>query len=258
MSVRCCVLGSGSRGNCTLVESGDTRLLIDGGFSGRETARRLELIGRSVDSLTAILVTHEHNDHISGVGVLSRRCSLPVWANGPTHRASSSRMKNLFCRREFATGERFTINGLEIHPFAVSHDTVDPVGFVISDGHQTLGYCTDTGRITRLISYHLGHCQGLILEANHDPQMLMDGPYPTPLKQRVRSSQGHLANDDAGAFLRQLCQASLRQVILAHLSETNNEPSLALQTVQNSLDGLEHGLVFTVATQDRPTPLIAI
>ncbi|WP_456473299.1 MBL fold metallo-hydrolase [Desulfolithobacter sp.] len=256
--MRCCVLGSGSRGNCTLVESGDTRLLIDGGFSGREVVRRLELIGRSAKHLTAILVTHEHNDHISGVGVLSRRCSLPVWANDPTHRASSSRLKKLFCRREFATGERFTINGLEIHPFAISHDTADPVGFVISDGQHALGYCTDTGRITRLISHHLSRCQGLILEANHDPQMLMDGPYPMVIKQRVRSSQGHLANDETGSLLRKLCHPSLRQVILAHLSETNNDPRLALETVQNSLGGIEHGPELIVSTQDRPTPLITI
>ena len=253
-----CVLGSGSKGNCTLVESGSTAILIDAGFSGKEIRRRLALINRSPEELTAIVVTHEHGDHISGVGVLSRRCSLPVYANFGTHQASESRVKKLYKSYEFGTGESFVVGDLEIHPFRVSHDTADPVGFVISDEGSAVGYCTDTGRVSKLISHHVRRCQALILEANHDPQMLMDGPYPMPLKQRVRSNQGHLANGDAARFLADLVNSSLQHVILAHLSETNNLPEIALDRVQQELQPLEIGFKITLAGQAGPTPVFSV
>ncbi len=253
-----CVLGSGSKGNCTLVESGSTSILIDAGFSGKEISRRLALINRSPDDLTAIVVTHEHGDHISGVGVLSRRYNLPVYANYGTHLASESRVKKLHKRVEFGTGECFVVNDLEIHPFRVSHDTADPVGFVVSDTHSALGYCTDTGRVTKLIAHHIRKCKGLVLEANHDPQMLMDGPYPMPLKQRVRSNQGHLANGDAARFLADLVDSSLQYVVLAHLSETNNLPDLALTRVQQELQSLEPLFNLVLAGQGNPTTLFSL
>ncbi|MCI5132018.1 MAG: MBL fold metallo-hydrolase, partial [Candidatus Electrothrix sp. EH2] len=144
------VLGSGSKGNCTLIESGSTCILIDAGFSGKEINRRLALINRSSDDLDAILITHEHGDHISGVGVMSRRCNLPVYANAATHEAAEKRVKTLHQRCEFATGTGFTLNNLYIHPFRISHDTADPVGFLVSDGECAVAYCTDTGKITTL------------------------------------------------------------------------------------------------------------
>ena len=253
-----CVLGSGSKGNCTLVESGSTTILIDAGFSGKEVSRRLALINRSPENLSAILVTHEHGDHISGVGVLSRRCKLPVYANRGTHQASESRVKKLHKRVEFGTGERFVVGDLEIHPFQVSHDTADPVGFVVSDGNSALCYCTDTGRVTKLIAHHVRKCRALILEANHDQQMLMDGPYPMPLKQRVRSNQGHLANGDAARFLAGLVNSSLQYVILAHLSETNNLPEVAMARVQEELRSTEFGFEILLAGQDSPTGFISL
>ena len=253
-----CVLGSGSKGNCTLVESGSTTILIDAGFSGKEISRRLALINRSPEELTAILVTHEHGDHISGVGVLSRRCNLPVYANFGTHHASESRVKKLYKRVEFGTGDCFVVDDLKIHPFRISHDTADPVGFVVSDGGSAVAYCTDTGRVTKLIGHHVRKCQALILEANHDPQMLMDGPYPMPLKQRVRSSQGHLANGDTARFLADLVNSSLQYVVLAHLSETNNLPEIALARVQQELQSSEIGFQITLAGQDSPTSIFSL
>jgi phosphoribosyl 1,2-cyclic phosphodiesterase len=247
------VLGSGSKGNCTFVASGSTAILIDAGFSGKEIVRRLEMIGRSVDELHGIIVTHEHGDHISGVGVLSRRCGLPVYANEGTHRGAAGRVKKLHSCREFGTGEGFVIGDLEIHPFRISHDTADPVGFVVSDGRHSLACCTDTGRVSKLIKHHVHTCDALIIEANHDPQMLMDGPYPMPLKQRVRSSQGHLANGDAARFLAGLADSTLRCVVLAHLSETNNLPQLALARVERELAGLEPGFRLLLAAQDTVT-----
>jgi phosphoribosyl 1,2-cyclic phosphodiesterase len=256
--MRICVLGSGSRGNCTLVEAGSTVLLIDNGFSGVEISRRLRVIDRGPSMLTAILVTHEHNDHIAGVGVLSRQAGVPVYANPATHGAAEERLGRLSSRREFGTGEAFAIGDLQIHPFAVSHDTADPVGFVISDGRCRVGYCTDTGKITTLIEYHLLGCHALILESNHDPQMLRDGPYPPKLQQRVRSNQGHLANEDAGRFLKKTVsgKSNLVHVVLAHLSETNNLPRLALEAARTNLGPDFERLQVVAARQDRPCALL--
>jgi phosphoribosyl 1,2-cyclic phosphodiesterase len=252
--VKFSVLGSGSKGNCTLVEAGSTRLLIDNGFSGKEIVNRLGSLGIPPESLTALIVTHEHDDHVKGVGVLARRLSLPVYANAATHRAAESRIGMVPLRREFVAGEPFAIEGLRIHPFAVSHDTADPVGFVVSDGVCRLGYCTDTGRITRLIHHHLLRCQALILEANHDVQMLKDGPYPLPLQQRVLSSRGHLANVDSLVFAAQLAEERLRLLVLAHLSEMNNHPDLVLREARQRLPRVEALRVF-LAGQGQASPL---
>ena len=254
--MKICVLGSGSKGNCTLVESGDTTILIDAGFSGVEIQRRLQLIGRQLESITAILITHEHSDHISGAGILSRKAQIPLYANSGTYHATGSRLGKLFARGEFGTGEQFIIDGMQVHPFAVSHDTSDPVGFVVSDGTHRFGYCTDTGKITTLIEYHLQGCDALVLESNHDPKMLREGPYPLYLQQRVRSNKGHLANEDAGRFLKKLATRGLKHVVLAHLSETNNLPELALQSVKDNLDGSMKQTSIISAAQASPSPII--
>jgi phosphoribosyl 1,2-cyclic phosphodiesterase len=256
--MRFCVLGSGSKGNCTLFESATTSILIDAGFSGVEIQRRLARIGRRSEDIHAILITHEHRDHVSGVGVLSRRNNIPVYANVPTYRAAETIVGDLYRAVEFETGESFVINDLEIHPFSISHDTADPVGFVITDGITIGGYCTDIGKITRLTTHHLKRCQGLVLESNHDPLMLQEGPYPFPLKQRVRSSQGHLANHEAGELLCELSQGVLQQVILAHLSETNNLPELALQTVTDILFRDNRKLAVLMSNQDVPSDIVEI
>ena len=253
-----CVLGSGSRGNCTYVETGNASILIDAGFSGKEIARRLALINRSPAQLRAIFVTHEHNDHITGVGVLSRRFQLPVYANIGTFKASEKKLGKVFEFREFSTGVTFPFAGFEIHPFAVSHDTADPVGFVIQSKGRSLGYCTDTGKITKLMEHLLGGCHGLILEANHDPGMLQDGPYPLPLKQRVRSNMGHLANGDAACFIRSLGEGPLQTLVLAHLSETNNHPDLVIQAILNGCDGGNCCPDPVLAEQAVPGPLITL
>lgn len=254
--MKVCVLGSGSRGNCTLVESGDTSILIDAGFSGVEIRRRLQLIGRELEGITAILITHEHNDHISGAGIVSRQAKMPLYANSATFKATGSRLGKLFSFKEFGTGERFSLNGLQVHPFAVSHDTADPVGFVVSDGMHSVGYCTDTGKITTLVEYHLRDCDALVLESNHDPKMLRDGPYPLHLQQRVKSNQGHLANEDAGRFLQKMAARNLKCVLLAHLSETNNLPELALDCAQQHLDGYSETIQIIAASQHAPSVCI--
>ena len=251
------VLGSGSKGNCTLVQAGSTRVLIDNGFSGKEVLARLHQIGVAAETLTALVITHEHADHIKGVGVLARRLRLPIYANAATYRAGEQHLGTLPQRCEFGTGESFMIDGLHIHPFALSHDSVDPVGFVVDDGEQRLGYCTDTGTITRLMYHRLRHCQALILEANHDVELLRQGPYPLPLQQRVLSNRGHLANADALAFARSLLPGELRCLVLAHLSEVNNRPQLVQVEVERQLCQAGE-LRVLLAEQGRPLPLVAV
>lgn len=250
------VLGSGSRGNSLFVESGDTALIIDNGFSGKELESRLNSIGRSLSSIDGVCVTHEHNDHVSGVGVVSRRYKVPVYGNSGTLAASEQKMGKLHRRIEFDTGDRLAIRDLEIVSFPVSHDTVDPVGYVISDGSRYLGYCTDTGTTTRLMEVRLARCHGLVLEFNHNLEMLRKGPYPIPLQQRVRSTLGHLANEDAADFLTRLMHPQLKYGVLAHLSETNNTPELAYTAACPCFHEQEAELV--MSRQEGPTALLAL
>jgi len=251
------VLGSGSKGNSVYIEEGRTAILIDNGFSGKELEQRLGAIGRSLDNLTAICVTHEHNDHISGVGVVSRRCKVPVYANGGTIAGAEKKIGTPFRFVEFATGDELAIQDLAVRSFRIAHDTADPVGFVISNGREYLGYCTDTGSVSKLMELRLARCHGLILEFNHNLEMLKNGPYPLVLQQRVRSSQGHLANEDAGHFLQRLLHRNLKATVLAHLSEMNNTPELALRAARESI-GAEPCGELMVADQQRPTRLISL
>ena len=230
-----CVLCSGSKGNATYIESGGTRILIDAGMSGVELQKRLAAIGVELPAVDAILVTHEHNDHVQSVGVLSRRGKIPVYANSATFSAAAKVTKKLFSYNEFETGGSFHFRNLEIHPFSISHDTEDPVGFRISDGSVSLGYCTDTGKVSRLMQHRLASCQALVLESNHDIEMLQNGKYPPYLKQRIRSGHGHLANVEAATLLQELAHEKLQHVVLAHLSEENNHPEIALQAAVEAL-----------------------
>jgi phosphoribosyl 1,2-cyclic phosphodiesterase len=225
--MRFSVLGSGSRGNSVYIESGKTGILIDAGFSGKEIEGRLQSIGRDLGRIDALCITHEHNDHICGVGVLSRRCKIPTYINEGTFAAGEKKIGKLSLHKEFETGDILQIGDLQVRSFRISHDTADPVGYVVSDGQKSLGYCTDTGKISHLIGQRLAQCNGLILEFNHNLQMLKNGPYPLSLQQRIRSSRGHLSNEDAAAFLAGLIGDHLRTAVLAHLSATNNTPELA-------------------------------
>jgi phosphoribosyl 1,2-cyclic phosphodiesterase len=256
--VKFSVLGSGSKGNSIFVESGSTAILVDGGFSGREIAERLSRIDRDISCLKAVFVTHEHHDHISGVGVVSRRCRVPVFANQGTYRGAGKRLTKLFKQSEFETGEAVDFDGLQVRSFAISHDTADPVGFVIDDGKSRLGICTDTGIPTRLISRRMAQCDALVVEFNHDPVMLKNGPYPQSLKQRVNSSQGHLSNSDGAGLLDSVIHDGLRQVVLAHLSETNNLPEIAYREAEKVVKGRLELSVLSISDQQHPTGLFEI
>jgi len=250
--MRICLLASGSKGNAIMLESGQTRLLIDAGLSAREIRRRLGLIGVDAESLTALLITHEHTDHVRGLGPLVRQLDIPVYLQSDLARRLSDVGKNE-CVREFVDGEDFTINDLTVRPFAVTHDSLAPVGFTFVGELGKVGVATDLGVVTRLVTDCLGDCRVLVLETNHDEAMLRDGPYPWKLKQRVRGSHGHLSNNSGSALLQDLLWSGLETVFLGHLSETNNRPELAVEAVRQVLDGQDTCMPeLLVGRQDKP------
>jgi len=263
--MRFCVLGSGSKGNATFVESGQTRLLIDAGFSGKEIERRLLSIGIEPETLSGILITHEHSDHTRGAAILSRRYGFPVFVNDATLEAALPVLENLRFRHAFITGNTFVFQDVQIHPYAISHDAADPVGFLVNDGERIMGYCTDTGAVSKLMHHRLSNCHGLVLECNHDPDLLRNGPYPPSLQQRVRGKTGHLANADAADFLAAILHDGLEHVVLSHLSESNNRPHLAQEAMNGVLEKLrkEHGgaravPVISLAHQDRVGEFVSL
>lgn len=232
--MRVCLLASGSRGNSALIEVDGTRLLIDAGLSGRETERRLAPLGLTGDDLHAILVTHEHHDHVTGIGPLARRYSIPVFIDEQTHRALP-RLGSLERLNYFTAGEDFTVHDLQIDPFSTTHDAINPVGFSIRSSEGKIGFVTDLGCATRLVLEQLKEARVLVLEANHDEQMLLDGPYPWHLKERIRSRHGHLSNHDCARMLADLAWPGLEALFLAHLSEENNCPELCAQQLGSVL-----------------------
>lgn len=234
--MKICLLASGSKGNSILVESGQTRLLIDAGISARELRKRLDSVGVDATSLNALLITHEHTDHVRGLGPLVRQLDLPVYLQTDL----AGKLPDVGkpeCVHEFADGENFTVNDLTIRPFAITHDSLAPVGFTLSGEQGKVGVATDLGIATRLVKECLQECRALVLETNHDEEMLRDGPYPWSLKQRVRSNHGHLSNSACGSLLQDLLWDGLDTVFLGHLSETNNRPELALDAVNQVLAG---------------------
>ncbi len=224
--MRVCLLASGSKGNAVFIDAGETRLLIDVGLSAREIDRRLRSIGVEADSLHAILVTHEHLDHVRGVGPMARRYDLPLYMHPDTHRALP-RIGKIANLHEFDVGAPFCVRDLEIRPFPITHDARAPVGFSVNTPAGKIGVATDLGIATRLVTDCLKESKVLVLESNHDEQMLQDGPYPWHLKQRIKSAQGHLSNTASAELLDGLIWNGLSAVFLAHLSETNNEPDMA-------------------------------
>jgi len=224
--IRFASLGSGSKGNATLVSCGETHLLIDCGFAMKETTRRLQRLGVEPAELTAVLITHEHGDHIGGAGALVRRYQLPLYTTNGT-KISGRFNGEVPDWRAINPEHSFAVKDLEVWPVTVPHDAREPVQFVISDGANRLGVLTDLGSITPHVVRHFQSCQALVLEANHDPDMLARGPYPVSLKRRVGSDFGHLSNQQAADFLTQIETDKLSHLVASHLSEQNNDPYLA-------------------------------
>jgi len=241
--MKVCVLASGSSGNCIFAGSATTRILIDAGLSGRETARRLELIGAPLASIRGICLTHEHGDHTAGLAALHTRAGIPLYANAGTIEAvrQDDKLRNLKWR-VFTTGAAFSIGDLTITPFSVSHDAYDPVGFIVTSDQIRVGIVTDIGVSTHLVRERLRHCQALIVEANHDERLLTDAQRPWHLKQRIAGRQGHLSNQRAAELIAEIAGDDLNQVFLFHLSLDCNRPELALKPTREVLRrrGLAH------------------
>jgi phosphoribosyl 1,2-cyclic phosphodiesterase len=251
-----CMLASGSRGNAIYISDGTTSVLVDAGLSGIEIERRMVSRGLRPETLHGILVSHEHGDHLKGVGVLARRYRLPVYINQRTLASAPPQLGSIKEIRPFTCGRDFSIEAIDIHPFSISHDAEDPAGFVFGRNGDRIGLATDLGMATAMVREHLKGSRLLILEANHDVKMLETGPYPWPLKQRIMSRIGHLSNEDSRRLLGSLIHDRLEHVILAHLSETNNTPEKALSAVGPALNGSRARL--SVALQDQAGPIIRI
>ena len=255
MALEVCVLGSGSRGNCTYVSSGETSILIDAGLSCRQIARRLEQIGVGMDRLAAVCLSHEHADHITGLATLHKRYGLPLFANRGTVEALiySDRFADLRWN-VFSTGATFHIGDLAVHPFSLPHDAYEPVGFRISCEGTSVTVATDVGMPTTLLREHLRQSSLVVIESNHDEQLLRDSSRPPSLIQRILGRQGHLSNEAAGALLAEVAHPGLSCVFLAHLSEECNRPELAVASVRHALEKAGHAHVEVHCTfPDRPS-----
>lgn len=239
-------LGSGSRGNATIVTHGKTTLMIDCGFSAREAEKRLQQLDIDARSLTAILITHEHADHMAGVRVMARKHRLPVYATPGTAGCLPADINAHI--REFNCHERFTINDIEVEPFPVPHDAREPSQFVFGSGQHRLGLLTDVGSITPLIEDTLNACDGLLLETNHDVTMLEQGEYPEHLKRRVGGRLGHLNNVQSATLLEKIDTSKLQHIMAMHISEKNNCPSIVVPLLAKALQCEENWI--GVAEQD--------
>ena len=239
MSVQFTILGSGSNGNCAYLESGNTRLLIDAGFSARQIRERLASIGRSPETLTGILLTHEHTDHTNGLGTLCKANRIPIYCNRLTKEAVEMQFKPAdpakripFDFRVFSTGASFEVGNVAVDTFSVPHDAYDPVGFLLRSNGCRIGFLTDLGHATKLVMARVRTAHVLVLETNHDMKLLQDDvKRPWSVKQRISSRHGHLCNEAAADVLAEIMTADLRHVYLGHLSRDCNSPELAYRTV---------------------------
>lgn len=228
------VLGSGSRGNATLVKSGKTCLMVDCGFSVKETEARLARLDCKGDSITAVLVTHEHSDHSKGVGAFARKYDIPVWATRGT--ATNARFGKLAEFIKLNAEQIFDLGDLQIQSFPVPHDAREPCQFCFTDGNKRLAILTDAGSTTAHMEQLISGCDGLMLECNHDRDMLWDSLYPQRLKERVAGQFGHLSNIQAAEFLQRIDTSMLSQLVAMHLSEKNNTQALARYALSDTLD----------------------
>ncbi|MBN8733261.1 MAG: MBL fold metallo-hydrolase [Acidobacteria bacterium] len=239
--LKVCVLATSSSGNCTFIGTGATRILIDAGLSARETAARLEAIGERLDAIDAILVTHEHSDHVCGLPVLLKKLGVPVYVSEITSRQidwseAESKKRGAAVVRTFAAGAEFTVGEFKVQSFSVPHDAVDACGFTVAGPAMKIGLAMDLGYVPENVRYQLDGCELVVLESNHDLEMLKVGPYPWALKQRVMGRRGHLSNDLAAEYLLESFDARVGTLVLGHLSEQNNHPEIARMVAQQAIE----------------------
>lgn len=242
MGVSVSVLASGSRGNSAIVQSSSTRILVDAGISCRETFKRMQEAGDDPQALSAIVITHEHSDHVAGLLVLARKLRLPVFMTGATHQAWSRAVRDATGEPPdteriefFSSGRSFQIGDIAVTPFTIPHDAADPVGFTFRSEGVKVGMATDLGYMPASVRDHLRSCDVLVLESNHDLEMLRVGPYPWSVKQRVGSRTGHLSNKALAEFFAGDYDGGASYIVLAHLSEQNNHPEVAKREAEVAL-----------------------
>ncbi len=253
MTVEFCPLASGSKGNCLYLSTAKIKILIDAGLSAKATSVRLASLGVRLEEIQAILITHEHTDHIKGLSVLGSRYGIPIFANSDTARGIIAASGSALPFKIFSTGETFSFGDLEIHPFSIQHDTLDPVAFTIRAGNTKLGICTDLGCVTTLVRSQLQSCHFLFVEANHQPSMVHACNRPLIYKQRVLSRQGHLSNEECADLVASVMHSELKHIYLAHLSSECNHPELALNIVREKIESLSAKPGLSIAYQDAPS-----
>ena len=267
ISLRVTILGSGSSGNCTLLETSETRLLVDAGLGKKETLRRLAAVGRDVDRLDGIVISHEHSDHIGSLAQVLGQWRTTVYLNEATHTEvmrilPETSHKRLDRVEHFQAGQRFMVGDIEVSPFQIPHDAVDPVAFTFRANGTKVAIVTDLGYLPELVKVHLRDSDCLMLESNHDLEMLKVGPYPWHIKQRVMSRHGHLSNHAVSEFLSdaEAFDARARFIVLAHLSEQNNNPDTATIFAKEALGRRSGSSAFSgellVAKQASPLPTL--
>lgn len=265
MGVSVSLLASGSRGNSAIIASARTKILLDAGISCRETFKRMKMLGEDPHSLSAILITHEHADHVYGLGVLARKLKIPVFMTGATHQAwaraargADGQAPEVPKLERFRSGSRFQIGDLDITPFTIPHDAVDPVGFTFRAEGIKVGFVTDLGRMLENVKDNLRRCDLLVLESNHDLERLRIGPYPWSVKQRVGSPTGHLSNKKLAEFLSADYDGYASYIVLAHLSELNNHPEIARREAEDALGSRRTLLGNRLVLAGQAEPLEAI
>jgi phosphoribosyl 1,2-cyclic phosphodiesterase len=280
VSVQFTILGSGSSGNCAYLESGETRILIDAGFSPRQIRQRLATIGRTPENLNGILITHEHSDHISGLLGLADKLQIPVFCNRATQDATiwafrakwssqkkpalegldgSEELKKKINWRLFNTGDSFEVNDLFVQTFSIPHDAQDPVGFLLRTPEGNIGFATDLGHVTKLVLDRIRPANVLVLESNHDVKMLQASRRSWSLKQRILGRHGHLSNETAAETATLIMSAELKHLYLAHLSRECNQPELAHRVMAKQLEhiGATH-VQLQIASQNIPCPTLSL
>lgn len=249
------VLSSGSEGNSTLIETSDRSILIDSGISGKKLLERLASISADPSLISGLVITHDHADHINGAGVIARKFKIPIYIHRENYYTSSHKLEK--CEIRFIS-DKFSIGDIEIVPFPVSHDgTVNFAYCIIADGKK-ISHVTDIGVVTTIVKQRILNSDAIILESNHDPEMLKNGPYPWYLKQRISGNKGHLSNSAAGALIAETGQGKLKHLILGHLSKENNDPSLAFDSMSKVMEENSFDFKLHIAYQHMATELIEL
>lgn len=243
-----CPLASGSRGNCLYIGTNRTKILVDAGITGNATTQKLSQLGVDIDDIKAILISHDHADHVQGLKTLALRKKIPVFANSQTAQAICHSLQSSPKFKIFTRDEPFIFEGIEIYPFSVQHDAIDPVGFTLKIDDLKIGICTDLGYPTSLVKANLRNCDYLVIESNHEPHMVHACNRPVIYKQRVLGRNGHLSNESCASLLAEVVNPKLRHIHLAHLSSECNSPQTAIQHVQKKI-GTE--IPISIALQEK-------